>query len=104
MDGLALALGFINSLTQGRLTGGRKVAATGEIDTSGKVYEIGGVAEKAVAVRNAGAQVFLVPSGNYADAKKEAGKVKVYTVSSLDQALAILKSLGGQVPPAPAGT
>lgn len=103
-DGLALALGFINSLTQGRLTGGHKVAATGEIDTSGKVYEIGGAAEKAVAVRNAGAQVFLVPAGNYAAAKKEAGKVKVYAVSSLDQALDILKSLGGQVPPAPAGT
>ena len=103
-DGLALALGFMNSLTQGRLTGGYKVAATGEIDTSGKVYAIGGAAEKAVAVREAGAQIFLVPTANYADAKREAGKVKVYAVSSLDQALAILKSLGGQVPAAPAGT
>lgn len=103
-DGLALALGFINSLSQGKLTGGLKVAATGEIDTSGKVYEIGGAAEKAVAVRDAGAQVFLVPTGNYADAKREAGKVKVYAVGTLDQALAILKSLGGQVPAPPAGT
>ena len=100
-DGLALALGFINTLTQGRLTGGLKVAATGEIDTSGKVYPIGGAAEKAVAVRDAGAEVFLVPTANYADAKREAGSVKVYAVSSLDQALDILKNLGGQIPPVP---
>jgi Lon-like protease len=103
-DGLALALGFINSLSQGRLTGGMKVAATGEIDTQGKVYEIGGAAEKAVAVRDAGAQVFLVPTRNYAEAKREAGSVKVYGVSSLNQALDILKNLGGQIPPVPAGT
>ena len=103
-DGLALALGFINTLTQGKLTGGLKVAATGEIDTSGKVYAIGGAAEKAVAVRDAGAQVFFVPTANYAEAKREAGKVKVYAVATLDQALAILKQMGGQVPAAPAGT
>ena len=103
-DGLALALGFINTLSGGKLTGGLRVAATGEIDTSGKVYAIGGAAEKAVAVRNAGAQVFLVPTANYAEAERQAGKVKVYAVATLDQALAILKSLGGQVPSAPVVT
>ncbi|HET6965712.1 MAG TPA: PDZ domain-containing protein [Acidimicrobiales bacterium] len=97
-DGLALALGFIDTLDQGRLTGGLAVAATGTIDPDGNVGEIGGAAQKAVAVRNAGAKVFLVPKGNYAEAKSEAGSMKVFAVSSLNQALADLQSLGGQVP------
>lgn len=98
-DGLALTLGFIDALDQGRLTGGLRIAATGTIDPQGQVGEIGGAAQKAVAVRRAGATVFLVPVGNYAEAKKEAGSMKVFAVGSLDQALADLQSLGGQVPP-----
>lgn len=98
-DGLALALGFIDTLTNGHLTGGLKVAATGQIEPNGDVVEIGGAAQKSVAVRKAGAQVFLVPPGNYKDAKSTAGDLKVFAVSSLSQALAVLKSLGGTVPP-----
>jgi PDZ domain-containing protein len=101
-DGLALALGLIDALDHGRLTGGLKVAATGEIDTQGHVIPIGGAAQKAIAVRHAGAQVFLVPVQNYAAAKSEAGNLKVFAVSTLSQALDVLRSLGGQVP-APAG-
>lgn len=97
-DGLALALGLIDALDHGRLTGGLKVAATGEIDTQGHVITIGGAAQKAVAVRHAGAQVFLVPVQNYAAAKSEAGNLKVFAVSTLSQALDDLHSLGGQVP------
>lgn len=97
-DGLALALGFIDTLSQGRLTNGLDVAATGEIDPQGNVLEIGGAAQKAVAVRRAGAKVFLVPSANYAAAKSEAGHMKVLAVSTLAQALADLKALGGTVP------
>ena len=103
-DGLALALGFIDALSNGHLTGGLKVAATGEIDPQGNVIEIGGAAQKAVAVHRAGAQVFLVPEANYKDAKSEAGSMKVLAVSTLNQALADLESLGGQVPPAPGAT
>ncbi|HMC39748.1 MAG TPA: PDZ domain-containing protein [Acidimicrobiales bacterium] len=99
-DGLALALGFINTLSGGKLTGGLRVAATGTIDPDGTVGAIGGAAQKAVAVRRAGAQVFLVPAGdNYRDAKPEAGSMKVFPVATLDQALADLRSLGGQIPP-----
>ncbi len=98
-DGLALALGFIDTLGGGHLTGGLKVAATGQIEPDGSVVEIGGAAQKAVAVRQAGAQVFLVPPGNYKEAKSAAGNVKVFAVASLSQALRDLESLGGQVPP-----
>ena len=98
-DGLALAQGLIDSLSNGPLTGGLHIAATGEIDPEGNVLEIGGASQKAVAVRHAGATVFFVPRANYADAVKKAGSMKVYAVDTLDQALQILKSLGGQIPP-----
>lgn len=103
-DGLALALGLIQHLGYGHLTGGLRIAATGEISPDGEVIEIGGASQKAVAVRHAGAQVFFVPTANYADAKKKAGSMKVFAVNSLDQALQDLRSLGGQIPPAPAAT
>lgn len=100
--GLALTLGILDSLGGGHLTGGHRVAATGTIDLQGNVGDVGGVAQKTVAVRQAGAQVFLVPPQELAAARSEAGSMKVYAVSSLAQALDDLKSLGGQIPPAPA--
>lgn len=101
-DGLALALGLIQHLGYGNLTGGLHIAATGEIDPQGDVLEIGGASQKAVTVREAGAQVFFVPMANYADAKKKAGSMKVFAVNSLNQALDDLSSLGGHIPPSPA--
>jgi PDZ domain-containing secreted protein len=57
------------------------------------------VAQKAVAVRQAGAQVFFVPTDELKAAESQAGSMKVYPVSSLDQALNDLKALGGHLPP-----
>jgi len=99
--GLALTLGLIDVLSTGDLTGGHRVAATGTINFDGTVGDVGGVAQKTVAVRKAGAQVFLVPPQEYATAKGEAGSMRVYSVSTLEQALTILQSLGGQIPPSP---
>jgi PDZ domain-containing protein len=99
--GLAFTLGIIDLLSGGKLTGGAKVAATGEMDPNGTVEPIGGVAQKTVAVERAGATVFLVPAGqNYQDAQKAADRhLKVEPVSNLDQALADLAALGGTIPP-----
>jgi PDZ domain-containing protein len=97
--GLALTLGLLDVLSNGNLTGGHAVAATGTMDLNGDVGPIGGAAQKAVAVRHAGAKVFLVPPANLKDAESEAGSMKVYAVSTLEQALDVLKSLGGQIPP-----
>ena len=60
--GLAMTLGVIDALDKGSLTGGRTVAATGTIDGQGNVGAVGGVAQKTVAVENAGASIFFVPS------------------------------------------
>ena len=63
--GLAMTLGVIDALTSGSVTGGHTVAATGTIDSQGDVGDVGGVAQKTVAVENAGATIFLVPPQEY---------------------------------------
>jgi PDZ domain-containing protein len=99
--GLAMTLGLINTLSDGRLTGGLRVAATGTMDASGAVGDVGGVAQKTVAVERAGASVFFVPDQELAVAKAKATpSLKVFAVSSLAQALSILGRLGGHIPAA----
>jgi Lon-like protease len=100
--GLAMALTIVDKLSNGRVTGGRTVAATGTIDPRGAVGQVGGVTQKTVAVERAGATVFLVPPGQYATAKSKASpSLHVYQVATLDQALSVLRRLGGRIPPRP---
>jgi PDZ domain-containing protein len=96
--GLAMALGVIDTLSGGKLTGGHTVAATGTMDAVGNVGDVGGVPQKTVAVENAQATIFLVPPGEYADAKsKQKSGLKIYPVSTLTQALRVLAANGGHV-------
>ncbi len=97
--GLAMSLGVIDALTSGSVTGGHTVAATGTIDSQGDVGDVGGVAQKTVAVENAGASIFLVPRVEYKTAMaKDRPGLSIYAVSTLDQALAVLAAHGGSVP------
>ena len=96
--GLAFTLGLMQELDPANLTGGLKVAATGTMSIDGTVGDVGGVAQKTIAVRGAGASVFLVPPQEYAVAKAHAGPhLKVYAVSTIGEAVHILESLGGRV-------
>jgi PDZ domain-containing protein len=97
--GLAMTLGIIDKLSSGDLTGHHIIAATGTIDPVGNVGDVGGVAEKTVAVERAGATVFFVPPQELAAARsKDTPQLHIYAVSTLDQALRILKRIGGKVP------
>ncbi|HLN04773.1 MAG TPA: PDZ domain-containing protein, partial [Acidimicrobiales bacterium] len=96
--GLAFTLGLMQELDPADLTGGLKVAASGTMSIDGSVGDVGGVAQKTIAVRGAGATVFFVPVQEYAVAKSKAGpNLKVYAVSSIDQVIKILESLGGRI-------
>jgi len=98
--GLAFTLTIIDDLTPGNLTGGKTVAVTGTIDGDGNVGEVGGVPQKAVAARSAGARLMIVPRAEVRDARTKAGDMKVIGVSTLDEALAALRSNGGAaIPP-----
>lgn len=88
--GLAFTLEVLRQLGE-NVTHGCKVAATGAINLDGTVSAIGGVKQKTYGVRQAGAQIFLVPvdGGNAKEAMKYAGTdLKIIPVTSLDQALA----------------
>ncbi|MCB1017101.1 MAG: PDZ domain-containing protein [Acidimicrobiales bacterium] len=93
--GLAFTLAVLDVLTPGELTGGADVAVTGTIDGLGNVGPIGGIGQKAAAVRDAGADVFLVPASEVDQARARAGGVEVIGVETLEDALAALDGLGG---------
>ncbi len=100
--GLAMTLGIIDKLSSGRLTGNRIVAATGTIDQDGTVGDVGGVAQKTIAVERAGATVFFVPTVELQAAESKASpQLHVYAVKNLDQVLRILERLGGTLPTKP---
>jgi PDZ domain-containing protein len=62
--GLMFSLGIYDTLTKGSLTDGRTIAGTGTIDAAGNVGPIGGIQQKIVGARDAGAELFLVPPDN----------------------------------------
>jgi Lon-like protease len=91
--GLAFTLEVMQKLGRNVLHGHR-VAATGEIELSGAVGPIGGIKQKTYGVRQAGADVFLVPAGqNARDARRYAGPVRIIPVHNLSQALRALATL-----------
>jgi PDZ domain-containing protein len=93
--GLAFTLGILDDLTPGELTGGIPVAVTGTIAPDGSVGPVGGTGQKAAAVREAGIDVFLVPSADFDAAEARAGDVEVIAVDTVDEALEALADLGG---------
>lgn len=101
--GLAFTLALIDDLTEGELTGGQNVAVTGTIDAAGNVGLVGGVAQKTVTARDAGAIAFLVPPEEEKDAKRFAGKMEIIPVKTLADALAALHRLGGSEVALPEG-
>ena len=94
--GLAFTLIMLDVLTPGELTGGKRVAVTGSIRLDGSVGDVGGVAQKAVTARDAGAQMIIVPEASVDEALAGAGDVPVVGVATLDDALQALEGAGGQ--------
>lgn len=92
--GLMFALAIIDKLEPDDLTGGTFIAGTGEIDDDGKVGPIGGIPQKMVAAKAAGAKVFLSPAANCEEAAKTAPSgLRLVKVETLDSALKSLEQL-----------
>ena len=93
--GTMFALGIIDKLTPGDLTGGQFVAGTGEITPDGTVGPIGGIAEKMVGAHDAGARWFLAPADN---CREVAGHVpdglRVVRISTLHDARVAVEAIG----------
>jgi PDZ domain-containing protein len=96
--GLAMTLSLIDKLSRTSISGNQPIAATGTIDVEGNVGDVGGVAEKTVAVQRAGAKYFFVPQVEVATAKANAKPgLTIVGVTTLAQALRDLRALGGAV-------
>jgi PDZ domain-containing protein len=100
--GLMFALGIVDRLSGQNITGGRTIAGTGEIDDLGNVGPIGGIQQKLVAAKRAGATIFLTPTDNCADAvSAKPHGLRLIRVSSLADALTALQEVraGRGTPP-----
>jgi PDZ domain-containing protein len=99
--GMMFALGIIDKLTKLDLTGGKFIAGTGEITASGQVQAIGGIQQKMVAARDAGATYFLTPASNCSDTTGAVpAGLRLVKVSTLTQAVDDLQDIkaGKSVP------
>jgi Lon-like protease len=99
--GLMFALGIMDKLKPGGLTGGRFIAGTGEISANGVVSPIGGIQQKMAGARTAGATVFLTPAANCPDTTGAVPQgMRLIKVATLAGAVSALKALqsGGSVP------
>lgn len=96
--GLILSLAIYEALTGEDLTKGNTVVGTGTIDINGKVEEIGGVEFKLSGAVKKNADLFIVPKENLEEALKFAKEKKydilIKGVSTFDEALLVLRSLG----------
>jgi PDZ domain-containing protein len=94
--GLAFAIGIVELLTKENILQGKSVAVTGTIDSRAKVGSIGGVAEKILAAKTAGATLILIPEANCDDLAPNLATIpsgiKVAAVGSLEEAMAALNS------------
>ena len=108
--GLAFTLAIIDDLTDGSLTGGRRIAVTGQMLSDGTVAPVGGVEQKAAVASRAGATLMLVPACpkplkrncEAKPAREHADGMRVVMVDNIDDALAALERAGGDpIPPRP---
>ncbi|HEY6707080.1 MAG TPA: S16 family serine protease [Actinomycetota bacterium] len=90
--GLMFTLSIIDKLTREDLTGGRRIAGTGEIAVDGSVLPVGGVGEKLIAVHRLGVTTFLIPAENCAGVKGQVPDgLRLVKVSKVDDALRFLR-------------
>jgi Lon-like protease len=107
--GFMFALAILDGVTDGDLTRGYYVAGTGTISQDGTVGAVGGAAEKALAAEQDGAQIFLVPQDDAAEAGRWVHNLKIIPVSKFQDAidalcaLTPLSTVAAPEPPTPCG-
>lgn len=93
--GMVFALGVVDLLTPGEMTGGKRFAGTGTIDSAGNVGAIGGIRQKLLGARAAGAEVFLAPAANCGEVTGHVPDgLRVVAVSTLSEARRAVEELG----------
>jgi PDZ domain-containing protein len=98
--GLLLTLGMIAKIDPTDITGGKIIAGTGTMDDLGDVGPIGGIPQKILGAKGAGAQWFLTPDQNCAEAvANQVPGMPLVRVTDLNSALAALAKIrAGELP------
>ncbi len=92
--GTMFALAIIDKLTTDNLTGGKFIAGTGQITPDGQVQAIGGIQQKMIGARDAGATIFLAPASNCGDVKGAVpAGLRIVKISTLSQAVNELEAI-----------
>ncbi|GAB3847730.1 YlbL family protein [Nesterenkonia populi] len=92
--GLMFALGIIDTMSEDSLTGGESWAGTGTVDPDGTVGPIGGIPQKIVGARDAGAEHFLAPRENCDELNgRLVSGLDVYGVETVDEAVEVLEAV-----------
>ena len=89
--GLMMALNVYNNLIPEDITNSMVVAGTGTIEIDGSVGPVGGIKQKIIAAKRAGAELILVPIANFEEASQfETDKTAIVAVDSFDEALSVI--------------
>ena len=92
--GMMFALGIVDEITPGALTGGKDISGTGTIDMTGQVGPIGGIQQKMAGARKAGSTFFLAPASNCDEVKGHEPKgMQVFAVSTLHEAVTATQAI-----------
>jgi PDZ domain-containing protein len=89
--GLIFALGIVEKLITAQLVNGRLIAGTGTINKKGEVGPIGGIEDKLIGAKRAGATLFIAPIDNCIDITRIPSELQIVAVSTLAEAVTLLK-------------
>ena len=92
--GMMFALGVVDEITPGSLTGGKHISGTGTINRDGQVGPIGGIQQKMAGARNSGSRFFLAPASNCDEVRgHEPEGMQVFAVSTLHEAVTATEAI-----------
>jgi len=92
--GMMFALGVVDEITPGSLTGGKDISGTGTINMDGQVGPIGGIQQKMAGARNSGSRFFLAPASNCDEVRgHEPEGMQVFAVSTLHEAVTATEAI-----------
>ena len=92
--GSMFALGIVDELTPGDLTGGKDIAGTGTIALDGSIGPIGGIEQKMAGAKTDGSGYFLAPASNCGDVVGNVPDgLEVYAVSTLHEAVTTVEAI-----------
>jgi PDZ domain-containing protein len=90
--GLIFTIGLIDLLTSEDILQGRKISGSGTITADGKVGAIGGISEKIIAAKKAGATLLFASSENCDEIPQDVNGISVVAISTLNQAMDYLRA------------